>query len=319
MPAASADRRTGLAWAFAAALGSAGFVIPWKLANEAGDPAHSVLLLLGGAALANSLLVLGQRLAAGSLRASGLRADLGVAALLAAFTLFGNVASARAIAVLSPALLNVLLRAEVLLVAVFAWAMLGERVDRRFWLGAGIALVGLLVIQGHPAEIATRAFLTSGAGLAIGAAACFSMLAVVTRRFIHAIDPVVVNALRLWMAVALWFPFYEAPRLDALPREQVLYAGLAAVLGPFASRLCLMLSARHLAARVTTLASLTAPAITLGLAWLLLSDWPKPNELIGGAILVAGIAIPLLGRRRRPDTPIPGDELRSAAGDQSMR
>lgn len=294
-----ADRRRGLAWAFAAALGSALFVIPWKLANAAGNPEHSVLILLSAAATANSALVVGQRIAEGSLRIRNPGFDVAVGSLLAVFSLAGNLASARASQDLSPALLNVLLRAEVILVALVAWLVLGERVERRFWLGATIAMLGLFLLQEPSGATGATGLLGAGTAMAMTAAACFSALALVTRHFIHRIDPVLVNALRLWLAVALWFPFHTFPRPGEIPGRQILWAVLAAMMGPFASRLCMMLSARDIEARTTTLANLTSPLMTLPLGWLLLSDLPGPQQLLGGAVLIAGIAIPLLPRPRR--------------------
>ena len=135
--------------------------------------------------------------------------------------------------------------------------------------------------------------------MALLAATCFSLMAVTTRRFIHRIDPVVVNAVRLWFAVALWFVFNPRPIFAQIPSEQILYAGLAALLGPFFARICLMISARHVEARVTALVNLTGPELTLVLAFFILSDWPKPHELVGGAIVVSGIAVPMIGRRKR--------------------
>lgn len=300
MPDAKSDRRLGLAWAFASAVGGAAMVIPWKLANAAGEPAHSVLLLLGVAAIANTGLVVGQRIRAGSLRLAVGRSELAVAALIASFTLLGNLASALAIQDLSPALLNVLLRADVLFVAFFGSWLLTERVERRFWLGAAVAVAGLLVLQGPLPETGLIGLLRSGTGMAIAAAACFSAIALATRRFIHRIDPVAVNAIRLWLAVALWFPFNAWPEWSALPRDQVIYSTIAAIAGPFLGRLALMISARHIEARVSTLATLSTPALTLVLGFVLLSDWPEDQQLLGGAIMIAGISIPLLRPRRSP-------------------
>lgn len=298
-PPHSTDRRRGLAWALGAALGSALFVIPWKLANAAGNPEHSVLILLSAAAMANSALVVGQRIAEGGLRMRNPGFDLVVAGLLAVFTLAGNLASARASQDLSPAMLNVLLRAEVMLVALLGWILLGERVERRFWLGATIAMLGLFLLQEPSGGMEAAGLLGAGTAMAMAAAACFSALSIVTRHFIHRIDPVLVNALRLWLAVALWFPFHALPRPGEIPGRQILWAVLAAMMGPFASRLCMMLSARDVEARTTTLANLTSPLMTLPLGWLLLSDLPGPQQLLGGAILIAGIAIPLLPRPGR--------------------
>jgi drug/metabolite transporter (DMT)-like permease len=294
MPARLEDRRLGLTWAFGSAVTAAFFVIPWKLANVAGDPALSVLLLLVVAALVNTALVVWRSFTSGLMQLRITGADVWVGSLLAAFTLFGNIASARAIQDLSPALLNVMLRAEVILVAVLAWLFLGERVEGRFWVGAAMAVLGLVVLQGPIEEMGTPGFLAAGTGMALAAAVCFSSIAIVTRHFIHRIDPIATNALRLWFAVALWFPFHALPSAEDVPGEQVFYAALAALVGPFLGRIFLMLSARYVEARLTTLANLATPVMTLVLALLLLSDWPQPHELLGGAIMIVGIAVPLL-------------------------
>ena len=297
--AAAVERRKGITWALMGALGGAVFVIPWKLASEVGQPAHSALILLFSAAIANTAFVAWQRISSQRSNFRIARVELAVAVLLATFTLFGNLASARAIQVLSPALLNVLLRTEVLIIATLAWLLLGERVERRFWIGAAIAALGLVVLQGPLDAIRSQGLFGVGTGMALLAAACFSSLSVLTRYFIHRIDPVMVNALRLWLAVALWFVFNSRPDFSNLPSEQIAYAGLAALAGPFFARLCLMISARHVEARVTALANLTTPAMTLLFAFVLLSDWPQTHQLIGGAIMISGIAIPMLRRRRR--------------------
>jgi drug/metabolite transporter (DMT)-like permease len=186
------------------------------------------------------------------------------------------------------------------LVAIFAWVLLGERVEPRYWVGAAIAALGLAVMQGATTEGPAPALVGAGTGMALAAAACFSAIGVLTRRFIHQIDPVGVNAVRLWIAVALWFPFNALPRVSEIPLDQALYALVAAIVGPFLGRLCLMISARYIEARVSTLVNLTAPVMTLVLSFVLLSDWPHRHELAGGAIMIGGIAIPLLRRRARP-------------------
>ena len=298
MSESSADQqRLGLRWAFASAIAAALMVIPWKLATEAGEPTIAVLLLLSVAATANSVLAIFQGFAG---KASGWgirRIDVGVAALLASFTLLGNHASALAAVELSPAVLNVLLRTDILFVALLGALLLRERVDLLFWIGTAIAGIGLLVSQESGQGAGLSGFFSNGTGIAIVAAAAFSALTIVTRYFVHRINLVAVNAIRLWMAVALWFPLNRVPTWSEIPTDQILYATLAALVGPFFARLCLMISARYLEARVTTLVQLTAPALTLAMAWMLLGDWPSPRELIGGAIIIAGVAVPVFGFR----------------------
>ena len=296
MSDSAAKRRRGFVWALVSAVTGALFIIPWKLANEVGNPVHSVLILLVLAATMNTLTIGGQ-VVSGRTRLRVSRTDLLAAAVLASFTLFGNLASARAIQDLSPAVMNVLMRAEVIVVAVLGWAMLRERVEGRFWIGAALAMIGLVVLQGRLPEGGLVAYFGSGAGMALVAVGCFSTMAVLTRHFIARIEPITVNALRLWFGVALWFPFHAGEGFEQVSGEQVLYAGLAALAGPFLGRLAIMLSARDLEVRVTALVNLLTPPLTLVAGLLLLSDWPEGYELLGGAIMLLGVAIPLLGRR----------------------
>ena len=79
------------------------------------------------------------------------------------------------------------------------------------------------------------------------------------------------------------------------------YAALAAFFGPFAGRLCMMNSAHYLEARITTLATLAAPPLTLVLAFVILGDLPSTREIQGGLLMLVGISIPILGSARRPD------------------
>ena len=291
------DPRRGIAWALAAAVASGFFVIPWKLANEQGEPANSAFALLGFAALFNTVLGLGRR--GGNARTRLGRYELAVAGVMAVLSLLGNLASASAIERLSASLTNVLLRADVIVVALMAWAALGERVDRRYWLGAALAGLGLVVLRapGSADAIDPRGTLLAG-----GAVLCFSGLTVVTRMAIHRIDPVRVNAIRLWMCLPLWLVLAGGlGPLAEMGRSQLLWAALAAFAGPFAARLCMILSARHVDARTTTLGVLSAPVISVPLERIFLGRSPSPHEWIGGAILMLGIAVPLLRRSRAGD------------------
>lgn len=284
------DRRRGTLWALGAAVGIAGWAIPWKLASAEGAASANALLLLAFAAAFNSLY---DRLRPGKSR--GLtRLDWALATALAALTLLGNIASAEAIRGLSPALLTVAQRSEIILVALLAWPLVGERPDRPFWLGAAVAAGGLVILQAPFEPADARAVGFAWAGLSVVA---FSSMAVLTRRFIHRVDPVRINGLRLWLSVLLWFGWYGAPpALLEVTLAQAGYTSLAAFCGPFAGRLAMMTSARYLEARLTTLATLAAPPMTLLLAIFALSETPSPREIAGGLVMLVGIAIPVLVR-----------------------
>jgi len=250
----------------------------------------NTLLLLTAAAIFTSLLTAYQQRSFPTFR----KFDLSIAAALAACTLLGNLASANAIQLISPAMLTVVQRSEVIFVALLAWPFIGERIDRSFWLGAAVAGCGLLLLQGPLSIGEPRA---AGIAWAFVSALCFGSMAVITRKFVHRFDTVSVNALRLWLAVALWFIWNGFPdELWDITTEQVGYATLAAFFGPFMGRLCMMTSAKYIEARITTLATLAAPPLTLALAYVILRDLPDAREIQGGVIMLVGISIPILRR-----------------------
>ena len=288
----ASNRRQGVKFALLGALCLGFFSVPWKTANTAGDPAVSALVLLVTAAVCSTLVSFVQHRAWPRLR----RFDWIVAGLLAALSLAGNQVSAIAIQTISPSVLTVVQRFEVVLVALVAWPLLGERVDGRFWVGLALALAGLVVLNDPFAAADPRAV---GMRWALLAACLFGSMVIITRRFAHLVDLVAVNGVRLWLAVALWFVVNGVP--DALvqaPREQVLNAAAAGIVGPFVGRLFMMFSSLTLEARLTMLATLAAPPVTLGVAFFVLGDVPRGRELAGGALMMLGIAIPLLGAGR---------------------
>jgi drug/metabolite transporter (DMT)-like permease len=219
-----------------------------------------------------------------------------VAVGLALLTLAGNLAAAAAIARISGPLLSVLQRTEVIMVALIAWIFIGERVDGWYWLGAIIALLGIWLLQSGDADDATFEGILFG----LFSAACFSAMIPLTRKYIERIDPVTVNALRLWLSVGLWFVVYGPPPLwETFNGALLLYGSLAAVLGPFLARTFVMISSRYVESRITALVLLCAPFFTLRMAWLFLQSWPSPRELYGGGIMLVGVAIPLIAMLRR--------------------
>ncbi|HEX7476916.1 MAG TPA: DMT family transporter [Polyangiales bacterium] len=293
----SEQRLTGIAWAVGSALGSAAFLIPWKLAASVGTARVNLLLLLVAAAVLNSVaLPFLPRARSAQSGAPARRRALWLAAQLSVLTLLGNWASAMAIGELSAPVLSVLQRTEVLVVALLAWLWLGERIDARFGLGTLIAGAGLLFIQNDALHGRAGAV---GTFYGLLAAASFGTMIVLARRAGQAIDPVSVNAQRLWLSVALWFVINGVPgALWKITAQQLLYAALAALCGPVLSRVCIMYSVRYVEARVSALTILCAPVLTLWLSHLWFGGLPGTQQLLGGLLMLTGIALPISGWKR---------------------
>jgi drug/metabolite transporter (DMT)-like permease len=125
-------------------------------------------------------------------------------------------------------------------------------------------------------------------------------MALLTRKYIHRLRPVPVNALRLWMSVALWLAAERRlPTFVTDSHAFIAYCAIAAAFGPFVSRTALMYALRYVPASTTVLVGLTMPVITLVVAFAVFGTLPDSRELLGGAIMLGGIAIPLLELRSR--------------------
>jgi drug/metabolite transporter (DMT)-like permease len=289
----------GILFGLLGAFFSACFLIPWKLATHHGEAKHATLVLLASAALFSTLAIAPMHDAAKA-PPLAIGPTLKLAIVFAALSLAGNRISSESVHRVVGALLAVLQRCEVLVVGLLGPLFLAERSRPSFWVGSAIAGCGLIVLS-------TRAGAELGLGpnadpvgalCGVASAVCFGTMNVLTRKYIRRLRPVLLNATRLWLGVLLWFAIERTIPTDALTPSLVLCAALAAFFGPFLSRLAVMQSAHYVPASTTVLASLVTPPTTLLLGFAILGTLPTAHELMGGAIMLAGVAIPVLDALR---------------------
>ena len=283
------DATKGAILSLAAAFLGAAFLIPYKAAGQIAPVRGVVLALLLAAAALNTLTALSRR--SGRRRPSG--RELAVSLALALCTVVGNLAVLGALAVLEPAITSVVTHTQIFLVVALAWPLLGERPTARFAAGAVLAIAGFAVMQ-WPGSGADRVA-AAGIGLALLASAMWATMAVITRAVAARIDLLRVNAVRLWIASAAMACVpgtVEVAR--GMSGTAWALAAAAAFAGPFMSRVALMYSVRYITASHSTLISLVGPffAFLLGLA--AFGTTPSPLQIAGGAILLAGVALPVL-------------------------
>lgn len=294
--------RTGAWLSLGSAALAALFLIPYKLAGERAPTDLLTLAMLASAAVFNTLTTVGGKLVAGSARAQdrpvrSWRLTLPIAAVIAVLTAAGNFAVAEALQSGSPGLVSAVQQTQVVFVAAASALLLGERITLRFGVGVLVALAGFAVMQ-VPVGGGAGAAATLGVLWAVLSALCFGSMHVITRMEIHRIDPVLVNAIRLWMAVTAMIALRPARLADALALDLATWglATAAAFLGPFLSRLALMYAVRHISASRSALVVLAGPVFAFLFGYLALDSVPAPRELLGGALILAGIALPLLER-----------------------
>jgi drug/metabolite transporter (DMT)-like permease len=136
---------------------------------------------------------------------------------------------------------------------------------------------------------------TAGVGLALLGASMWATMQVITRSVASRIDLVLVNAFRLWLSVVVLACVPgTVTGAAAMPVEGWALAMIAALVGPFFSRVALMYAVRYITASHSTLIALAGPifAFLLGLA--VFGTAPTALEIAGGLIILAGVALPVL-------------------------
>jgi drug/metabolite transporter (DMT)-like permease len=179
--------------------------------------------------------------------------------------------------------------------SLLAAAFLGERLGRRWWAGSAVALAGTAAIA------ASR-------GLGFGGSALVVLAAAVLQGIYHtASKPLLarytgfeVTAYAMWAGTAFILP-WAGSLVRALPTAGSPTIGAAVFLGVAPSALGFVLWAYAMArmpvGRITTsLYLVPAAAIVISLAWL--GQVPRPAELGGGAVALAGVVLAGSGPRR---------------------
>jgi drug/metabolite transporter (DMT)-like permease len=180
-----------------------------------------------------------------------------------------------------------------LLVALFAVWLLSENVNRARWIAVGTGFLGVLLIV-RPGSV----MLQWPALLALGAALCYSLYQIMTRKFSASESPLatffytaVVGCLLITLVVPF---FWRTPELRHVPL--LLLLGVAGGLGHY-----VLIRAMELAD-----ASFLSPLGYVQLVWatvlgfVVFGDLPDAAAFAGMAVIVASGLYVALGHRARP-------------------
>jgi len=242
------------------------------------------------------LILLGRR---SFLRGAQLEGRDWILAIVAGFLLAGHfwawVASIQLTTIASS---SVLVSTQPLFVAVLSVLFLGEHPARRQWLGIGVAVVGAAIIGWGDFGSGPRAFLGDALALSAGvmAAGYFTIGRSLRKKMdLWAYTGLVYGA----AALPLTLVVAASPSLDLTGyslQNWTVFLALAAVpmmLGHTGINYAL----RYLPAYIANLASLGEPIGATLIAWLLpaIQETPPPQALVGGVLILGGIALGTLG------------------------
>jgi O-acetylserine/cysteine efflux transporter len=199
-----------------------------------------------------------------------------------------------------PGLASLVLQAQVMLTVLIAALRLGERPRPKVVVGIAVGTVGLGVVAlGRTGATPALALL-----LTLAAALSWALGNVASRRIRSASG----LSLTVWSATVVPVPLLalslltDGPHavtrsIEHLPVSALLSTAYTVVLASLVGYgIWNSLLARHPAALVAPFA-LLVPPVGIAAAWLVQGEQPGPAELVGGLLLLAGVAVTVRGNR----------------------
>ena len=191
---------------------------------------------------------------------------------------------------------SVLSNAQPLVILLPAWWLFGEQPRRSAAAAAAIGFIGLAITA------STSIGTTSGAALALLAAAAITTGTIIARRM-HDVDVVVVSAWHFVIGGAglsiLAFTIEGTPSVSWTPRFIAALAFLA-VVGTAGAFVLWFTEVRRAPLATVALWTFLTPVFGLSLGAIVLREYPTGRELVGIALVLAGLAGGLAWPARNP-------------------
>ena len=179
-------------------------------------------------------------------------------------------------------------------VALMSWMAFRKRPRAPFWIGLALSMAGCLLILG--ARVQDGALIRSslaGNLLALGASFFFAAYLVATERVRATMDTLTFNTLAILGSVAALLVIciaVDMPLGGITPRGWLALAGLGLVT-QLAAYYLLVYALGHLPATITSVGLLAQVPCTAMLAWLFLGEPLAASQIVGGAVVLAGIYV----------------------------
>ena len=170
-----------------------------------------------------------------------------------------------------------------ILTALIAWAALRERIQNVTWIAMIGAAVGVaLMVAGHLTGGSIK-----GIGLSIGCAVSVSIFAVILR-WGRDLNMIPMFAVGSFIAAAIAAPFsFNGPSLNGENIAILLFWG--GLVSPVYYSL-FVIASRHIRAGELMLVVPLETILAVLLAWLILSEIPSTNSLLGGILVIAAVS-----------------------------
>lgn len=174
---------------------------------------------------------------------------------------------------------------------------LGERLNLRQILGAGLAIVGVLIITFHPGE-----YLRLGSLMVLAATAMYALHTAIVKRYGGGIDFLSFFFMRLLATTAVLIAFVALTPAshDIVPPSAKIWL-LLIVGGIFdvaISRGLYYVALRRFSMSIHAIILTLSPAATIVWSFFLFQTYPQPAQVFGGTLVLIGVLAAMLSQQR---------------------
>jgi drug/metabolite transporter (DMT)-like permease len=204
-------------------------------------------------------------------------------------------------------LATVLGNTQVILVAIIAWIVLGERPDRRLMVAIPVAMLGVVLISGVIGQGAYGRDPVLGVVLGVATGVAYAGYLLILRRGNSDIRRPAGPLLAATASAAVCTLLIGAPlgELDLLPTWPSHGWLLILALGvQVAGWMVISISLPRLDAAMTSVILTIQPVGSVILGMIILSETPSPFQLVGVAFILSGLAILTVRGRRTEAAPV---------------
>ena len=178
-----------------------------------------------------------------------------------------------------------------IVVGLLSWLLFKKRPSLSFWIGLALAVCGALVIVGS--DLSHHAQFGLGDVMALAAAACFAVYLMATERVRTHTNTLEFLRLAILFGTIFMFLFAVTLRVPlTIPDHRsflsLLGLGLVSQLGGY---LALTYALGHLPATITSVSLLSQGPLTAILAAVLLGEPLTGAQIVGGALVLAGVGL----------------------------
>lgn len=200
-----------------------------------------------------------------------------------------------AVGYIDPGTASMLSQIGVLVALALGYLWLGERLRLGQWMGAALAVTGLFVVTFQP-----QLSLRLGALLVLLSNSAYVLHTALAKRYASEMDFVNFFTLRVIATTAFLLLFALGSRALVVPDgTTVLLLLLFGTTDVVISRALYYMALRRLSLSLHTIALTLSPILTILWSWLLFDEVPVGLQLLGGALVIAGVLTASLGSRQR--------------------